>query len=153
MNGSTLKALRSLLFFTQDEAAILIGGVSLRSWQYWEVGQRKIPNDVIDKITFLINWRKQVILQANIALKEMLESVPEGAPVEPISIIGYISVEDWMTLPDREPVFWKPHCSATAELVASFTGRSIIFNAPAYREWLGDRQDCEAMRSAWAAEQ
>lgn len=56
-----------------------------------------------------------------------------------------------MTLPDREPVFWKPHCSVTAELVASMAGRSIIFNAPAYRTWLANRQDSEAMRSAWAA--
>lgn len=153
MNGSTLKVLRNLLFFTQDEAAILIGGVSTRSWNYWEVGQRTIPKDVIDKIAFLINWRKQAIEQGTLALKDMLASVPEGSPFEPISIITYASIEDWMTLPDREPVFWKPHCSATAEIVASMAGRSVIFNVPSYREWLGKRQDNEAMRSAWAAAQ
>lgn len=153
MNGSTLKALRSLLFYTQDEAAALIGEVSLRSWQYWEQGNRTIPADVVNKINYLVDWRKNAILRGNEALKQMLESLPKGAPIEPISIISYASVEDWMTLPDREPVFWKPHCSATAELVASMAGRSIIFDAPAYRAWLGDRQDSESMRGAWAAEQ
>lgn len=153
MNGSTLKALRSLLFFTQDEAAILIGDVSTRSWNYWEVGQRTIPQDAIDKINYLITWRKQAIQTGALALKDMLDSVPEGAPVEPISIISYGSIEDWMTMPDREPVFWKPHCSATAELVASMAGRSVVFNAPAYRSWLGNRQDNETMRGVWAAEQ
>jgi hypothetical protein len=151
MNGSTLKALRSLLFFTQDEAATLIGGVSTRSWNYWEVDQRTIPQDVIDKITFLINWRKQAIERSTLALKDMFANVPEGVAVEPISIITYASVEDWMTLPNREPVFWKPHCSVTAELVASMTGRLVIFDVSAYREWLGMRQDNESMPSARTA--
>lgn len=153
MNGSTLTALRRLLFFTQDEAAILIGGVTLRSWQYWEVDKRTIPQDVIDKISYLVAWRKRAIQAGESALKVMLEKVPAGQPVTPMSIISYASVEDWMTLPDREPVFWRPHCSAVAELVASMAGRSVVFNAPAYRAWLGERPDNEAMRGAWAAEQ
>ena len=73
--------------------------------------------------------------------------------MEPISFVTYGSIEDWMTLPDREPVFWKPHCSAVSELISSFTGRSVLFSGPDYREWLGDRKDSETMRGLWAAEQ
>lgn len=153
MNGATLKALRSLLFFTQDEAAVLVGGVSTRSWQYWEVNQRPIPQDVIDKINYLVRWRQTAIEQGILALKSMLDSIPPGGEAEPVSIITYGSIEDWMTLPDREPAFWRPHCSVVAELVGSFAGRSVVFNGLAYRAWLGNRKDNESMRSAWAAEQ
>ena len=79
MNGSTLKALRSLLFFTQDEAAILIGGVSLRSWQYWEVDKRTIHPDVIDRVTSLIHWRKKAIETVELALGDMLANIPGRA--------------------------------------------------------------------------
>ncbi|MDO8729446.1 MAG: DUF1870 family protein [bacterium] len=151
MNGSTLKALRSLLFFTQEEASILIGGVSLRSWQYWEVDKRTIPQDVIDRVTSLILWRKKAIETVELALGDMLAHIPADQPVEPLTIIVYGSVEDWMTLPDREPVMWKPHCSAVANLCASFAARSIVFDAPAYARWLGKRKDNETMRGQWAA--
>lgn len=151
MNGSTLKALRSLLFFTQDEAAALVGGVSLRSWQYWEVDRRTIPQDVVEKMSLLVAWRDQAISAGVESCKKMIESLPKGAEYEPISIVTYGSADDWMTLPDREPILWKPHCSVVAEIVAKVDGRAVLFDAPAYAKWLGKRKDSESMRSAWAA--
>lgn len=38
MNGVTFKAIRSLLHFSQHEAAEIIGGVTLRNWSSWEAG-------------------------------------------------------------------------------------------------------------------
>ena len=152
MNGPTLKALRSLLFFTMDEAAIMIGNVSLRSWQYWEAGQRTIPTDVIDRIEWLIGWRDRAIQAGTQAIKEMLAQLPEDAESGPVSLISYASVEDWMSLPDREPVMWKPHCAVTAAMCACLPAQIVMFDGPAYAKWLAGRDDNETMRSHWAAE-
>ena len=152
MNSPTLKALRSLLFFTMDEAASLIGNVQLRSWQYWEAGQRTIPADVIEKITSLAKWRVQAVRAGVQAIEEMLSQLPPDAEFDPIGLVSYASVEDWMTLPDREPILWKPHCSVIAEMCACLPVQVVIFDGPAYAKWLAGREDNEAMRSYWAAE-
>jgi len=152
MNGPTLKALRNLLFFTMDEASHLIGNVQLRSWQYWEAGQRPIPADVIEKITSLAKWRGQAVTAGAQAIEGMLSQLPPDAEFDPIGLVSYASVEDWMTLPDREPVLWKPHCSVIAEMCACLPVQVVIFDGPAYAKWLAGRDDNETMRSHWAAE-
>lgn len=44
-----------------SEAAEEIGNVSPRSWQYWEAGQRNIPEDVIAEMYALLSIRADKI--------------------------------------------------------------------------------------------
>jgi hypothetical protein len=50
-------------------------------------------------------------------------------------------------------VLWRPQQSVCAALLAEFPGRVrlVSVDGPAYADWLGRRNDGEALRSAWAA--
>ena len=61
MNGTTLKALRLALGYTQPEAASMIGGVALRTWKYWEAGNIPVPLDVENKMYELFDYKREVI--------------------------------------------------------------------------------------------
>lgn len=148
MTPITLQALRRLLFFTQPEAATLIGQVTERSWRFWEDGQRTIPVDVIERIQQLVSWRMTALQTASDAITDGMANAPENT--EPPRLIWYNTVEDWMTMPDREPVLWRPHCSVIAELCARHHAIAVPFNAPNYSRWLAGRKDSEAMRGQWA---
>lgn len=50
MKKEQLQGLRKALFLDVKEAAELIGNVSPRSWQYWESGDRPVPQDVEEKM-------------------------------------------------------------------------------------------------------
>lgn len=52
-----LKALRKTFFLTIDEAAELVGHVCVRSWKYWETGNRKFPNHVLDRLKQFASYR------------------------------------------------------------------------------------------------
>jgi hypothetical protein len=149
LTPATLQALRRLLFFSVDEAASMIGGVSPRSWQYWERGNRTIPEDVIKSIRGLCTWRAQALATAE---KQIAELQARHGPAAQVALLWYQSLDDWATLPGREPVQWRPQCSVVAELAARHNARLVTFDGPAYAAWLGRRKDSEAMRGAWAAE-
>lgn len=55
MDGNKLQALRKVLFLSEQEAATLIGGVTTRTWQYWENGKKPVPQDVETKILEVVN--------------------------------------------------------------------------------------------------
>lgn len=148
MTPATLQALRRLLFFSVEEAALLIGGVSPRSWQYWERGERSIPSDVIATVRRLCDWRAQAIAAADASIRELQA---RHGPRAAVALAWYQTLDDWATLPAREPLQWRPQCSVVAELAARHGARLVTFDAPAYAAWLGDRQDSEQMRGAWAA--
>lgn len=149
MTPATLQALRRLLFFTVEEAAALIGGVSPRSWQFWERGERTIPADVIETIHRLLAWRAQALATATDALAEMQA---RHGPPESFRLVWYQTPDDWATVPGFNPLLWRPHCSVAAELAANHGAELVAFDGPAYAVWLGKRKDSEAMRGAWAAE-
>lgn len=65
-------------------------------------------------------------------------------------MVWYDSLDDWMTLNDREAVLWRPQCSVVAESVA-MGARLVRFDTADYLKWLGKRKDGEALRGAWAA--
>ena len=144
MRPETLQALRRLLFFSVDEAATLVGRVSVRSWQYWERGERAIPEDVRNAILHLADWRQRALGAA----RQQIKPTPRGAR---LAMVWYNTLDDWATLSEREPEYWRPQCSVLAELAAEFGADLVCFNAPAYRAWLGNRKDGEPMRGAWAA--
>ena len=75
---------------------------------------------------------------------------PDGAAV---ALVWYDTLDDWATLPGREPAMWRPQQSVCAALLAELPGRIrlVQFDTPAYSSWLIGRTDSEAMRSQWAA--
>lgn len=148
MTPATLQALRRLLFFSVEEAALLIGDVSPRSWQYWERGERNIPADVMATIERLCAWRAQAIARADASIRDLQSHHgPQAASV----LVWYQTLDDWATLPAREPLLWRPQCSVVAELASRYGARLVSFDGPAYRQWLGSRKDSEQLRGAWAA--
>lgn len=144
MTPATLQALRRLLFFSIEEAALLVGRASARSWQYWERGERSIPGDVSKTVLALVRWRDQALA----ATRKQIAAMPPGAK---LALVWYNTLDDWATVEGREPEYWRPQCSVLAEVAAEFNAALIRFDAPAYRAWLGNRKDTEAMRGAWAA--
>ncbi len=153
MNQQTLKALRCLLFFSRPEAALLVAasdarprGVSDRAWRQWEAGEYPVPQDVEVAISRLAEWRQAAI---SAAVKQ-ISSMPDETH---IALVWYESLDDWATLPGREPVLWRPQQAVCAALLAEFPGRvSLVrFDGVSYSEWLNRREDSEMMRSAWAA--
>lgn len=148
MTPTILQALRRLLFFSVEEAALLIGGVSPRSWQYWERGERSIPADVAETVRRLCAWRAQAIAAADSSLRELRG---RGGREAALVLVWYQTLDDWATLPGREPLQWRPQCSAIAEIAARHGARLVQFDGAEYAAWLGDRQDSESLRGAWAA--
>lgn len=146
MKSFELEAARRLLFFSPPEAAAMISGTSEQAWRRWESGARGVPDDVAGRVCSLLNWRQSAI---DVAVGRISDS-PENVEV---ALIWYDSLDDWATLPGREPVMWRPQQSVCAALQAEFPGRLqlVRFDVPAYTEWLADRADGESMRGEWAA--
>lgn len=154
MTSRELQALRRLLNFSRPEAAQLIAasptrpaGVSDRAWRLWEEGERlEVPADVAERIRQLASWRAAAIdaAEAQIAV------APADAS---LALVWYDTLDDWATLPDREPVQWRPQQAVIAHLLGGHAGRVriVAFDGPAYAAWLAGREDSEAMRDAWAA--
>ena len=148
MTPATLQALRRLLFFSVDEAAAMIGGVSPRSWQFWERGDRTIPADVIAIVGNLCRWRSAAIDAAENQIYDLKarHRNPNG-----LTLVWYQTIGDWATLPGRDPLQWRPQCSVIAAIAASHSAKLVAFDGAAYRAWLENRTDTESMRGAWAA--
>lgn len=148
MTGIELEALRRLLFFSPPEAAMLVANVSEQAWRRWEAGTRSVPGDVSAKLIQLSDWRLSAIDGA----VRQVGSMPVDAK---ISLVWYRSIDDWSTLPGREPALWRPQQSACAALMAEFSGRMrlVEFSGSRYSAWLGQRADGEDMRAYWANEE
>lgn len=147
MTPATLQALRRLFFFSVEEAALLIGCVSPRSWHYWERGERNIPADVIATVERLCLWRAQALAAAEASIADV--QARQG-PQSEMVLVWYQTLDEWATLPGREPLLWRPQCSVVAELTARHGARLIAFDGRSYAEWLGKRKDNESLRGAWA---
>jgi len=148
MNGITLQALRSLLFFSVPEAARMVAGVQERTWRYWESDRGKVPEDVAETIIGLLVFRADLIAETSAQIEEM--TVKHGAP-ESIRITYYSTLDDWMTQELADSICWRPHCSAMAEIACRHGAVLVRFDAPDYARWLGSRKDNSAMRGEWAA--
>lgn len=146
MLGIELEALRRLLFFSPPEAATMIADASEQAWRRWESGARGVPSDVKQQILRLAEWRQAAID----AVVKQIARAPDGAAV---ALVWYDTLDDWATLPGREPAMWRPQQSVCAALLAELPGRIrlVQFDTPAYSSWLIGRTDSEAMRSQWAA--
>jgi hypothetical protein len=148
MNHSELEAARRLLFFSLAEAAALLGGVSEQAWRRWEAGSRPIPPDVVEAVESLMIWRDS-------ALSESLKQIEAAPDATRCALIWYSTLDDWDTLPDSEPILWRPHQSVVAQLASMTPDRTrlVAFDLSAYHAWLGSRADSSVLRSQWATEQ
>ena len=153
MTPTTLKAFRSLLFFSTAEAAIFIGNVDETIWTAYEEGELPVPTDVASKMDELIQWREGKLLTAEQTFSRFQTALPKEFEMEMPVLVWYPTLDDWMTLPGREPVMWRPRCSVVAQLCARYNAVVVPFDGPAYAAWLAGRPDGETMRGIWAAEQ
>ena len=156
MTPTTLRALRRLFFFTAAEAAQHIAtdqnglGVSEQGWRQWESGELPIPEAVAVRMHELNEWRSLTLdaTADNIRIQMREKS---GTP-ESIFVIWYDSIEDWLTLPHRDPVMWRLQQAVCAALLGMFSiVRLIPFDRTNYIAWLAGREDSEALRAEWAA--
>ena len=119
-----LQALRRHLFFSVAEAAELIGHVSPRAWQYWERGERPIPEAVAQEMRRLVGWRAEAVRQAELAITEMSRAGADGGAA-PVNLVWYQTLDDWLRWQNMPPELWRPYCSAAAEISAQY-GVAIV---------------------------
>ena len=156
MTPTTLQALRRLLFYTPQEAALFVAasperpqGVSNQQWQQWEDGVQPVPADLAQKITELVDWRSTALAATADTIRQQIKD--KGVP-EAVFIIWYESLDDWKSLPNRDPAMWRLQQTVCAALAGMFSTVCLIsFDAAAYAAWLADREDTESMRAQWAS--
>ena len=156
MTPTSLKALRKLLFFTVQEAAQLIAaspdqpqGVSDLVWQQWEDGRAPIPEFVATRINELNEWRSMALDATADNIRVQMKE--KGGKPESIFVIWYDKLEDWKSMPNREPIMWRLQQAVCASLLGMFSIIKLIpFDATSYSTWLSGREDSESLRAEWA---
>lgn len=140
MNGKTLQALRGFLFFTVPEAARMIGAVQERSWRRWEYDGAPVPADVQETILQLIEARSLMLSNAKVEIAKAGES--------DVLLTYYENIDDWL----EAPIMWRVHCSAMAKLASLGKNIKLVaFDSVNYKNWLGEKEDNQGNRAAWAA--
>lgn len=147
MKPIELKAARELLGFSQSEAARYIADdVSLRTWQYFETGERAIKQEVIDKINFLLNRRREVLKTVQ---EKMLY---EQADLKQIAVIYYEDASDCASV-----VEWRFSQSLAKTLALDYGAKLVKFNQQEYTAWLASHllhgevlEDTPENRATWA---
>ena len=156
MTPITLQALRRLFFFTTAEAAQYIAagknasGVPEQRWRQWESGELPIPENIAARMNELNEWRSLALdaTADNIRIQMREKS---GAP-ESIFVIWYDKIEDWLSLPKRDPVMWRLQQAVCASLLGMFSIVKLIpFDSANYHAWLAGREDSESLRVEWAS--
>ena len=127
MSGAECQALRQLLLLTQKEAGTWIGQVSERSWQYWESGQRPVPQDVATLLRNIVKEREKLVRAA-------ISQIAGGE--RPVAV-WYQTEDDWKwrSAPKDKPWAWKVHNSVIAELTGQQRMTLVGFNESAFVAW------------------
>ena len=157
MNRTNLQAMRCHLFFSPAEAARLIAatpehpdGVPEQTWQDWESGRQPIPDYVVERMAELGEWRSDAL--AATADNIRIQITEKNGMPESVFVIWYDTLEDWLSLPNRQPVMWRLQQSVCAALKGMFGIVKLVgFDASSYRAWLDNRDDTEALRAEWAS--
>lgn len=156
MTPTTLQALRRLLFLSPLEAALFVAartespqGVSEQQWLQWENGDQPVPADLARKITELVDWRATALAATADTIRQQIKD--KGIP-EAVFIIWYERLDDWKSLPNRDPLMWRLQQAVCAALAGMFSTVCLVpFDAAAYAAWLSGRDDTESMRAQWAS--
>jgi hypothetical protein len=157
MTPTALQALRRLLFFTVQDAARLIASnqdqpqsVAEGIWQQWENGTLPIPQEISERMKELSDWRSDAL--AATAENIRIQITEKSGVPDSVFVIWYDTLEDWLSLPNREPVMWRLQQSVCASLMSMFSIlRLVRFDPIAYHAWRDDREDAESLRAEWAS--
>lgn len=143
MQGHELEALRRLLMYSREEAARYLGaddrnpkGVEERTWNRWEAGDR-VPQFIVARVRAMMDARARFI-------EDQRRSSAAG---ERPLVLWYREADDMVG--DR--AYWRPWCSAVAQLYSEGTVRVVLFDGPAYARWRTghSRADDVATRAEW----
>ena len=157
MSPTALQALRQLLFFNTQDAARLIAaspthpqGVTEDTWQQWECGALPIPPEIAERMKELNDWRSDAL--AATADNIRIQITEKSGMPDSIFVIWYDSLEDWLSLPSRDPIMWRLQQSVCAALMGMFSiVKPVRFDAAGYHAWRGEREDTESLRGEWAS--
>jgi hypothetical protein len=109
LTNSELQATRKILMLDVSEAAEGIGKVSNRTWQYWESGRSKVPDDVDMEIYGLVKIRNDMIDEHK---KKQMECEEVG---EIYKIPYYHTFEQYIAdHPEHSKVNWRLHQAAVS---------------------------------------
>ena len=137
MTPLELKNARILLGLKTNEAAVHLGKMSLRGWQYLEKGERTINPDIIDNINALLNRRQEMI-------RDLIDT--QGMNLNHVSVIYYSAPEYCENILE-----WRFTQSLARTLHFDFGAKLIVFNPEEYFKWLVGREDNQKNRALWAA--
>ncbi|MDK4544556.1 DUF1870 family protein [Kingella kingae] len=137
MTPIELKNARILLGLTTDEAAVHLGKMSLRSWQYLEKGERTISHNVMDNITALLTRRQEMI-------RDLIDT--QGINLNHVAVIYHEAPEYCESILE-----WRFTQSLARTLHFDFGAKLIVFNPEEYFKWLVGREDNKKNRALWAA--
>lgn len=119
MTPATLRALRDLMFLTAEDAARLLAagderpdGVQPRSWMAWERGEKPIPGDVAVRVRTA--WAARQTILAGERQRIADDDARFGAE-RIVTAVYYQRPDRW----PGDPLSWRLHCSALAELAAT----------------------------------
>jgi predicted RNase H-like HicB family nuclease len=113
MSGKELQVCRKLLMLDVKEAASILGGVSPRSWQYWEADRSSVPDDVADKVTALLTERQHII-------ERIEHDVTQYSTGKRLSYPYYATLDSFQAAhPGQGVLSWRVYQSALADLYAA----------------------------------
>ena len=113
LNNFELQAVRKLLMLEVSEAAECLGKVSNRTWQYWESGRSKVPDDVDMELYALTQFRNKIILETQHGSFE--NDIPQFTEVGTLKWYRTHTAFQ-IDYPDENKVMWRLHQSVAAYL-------------------------------------
>ena len=131
--------------------------VSSQSVVDWRAEKYKVPQKVIDWLDKLSFFEQKV---AGIADSMVTEAKNKPLEFSKPNIAILIYPDDkvfWEFNPDMSFVPAKTHAIFMARLARDiknyYDSSIVIFDKKSYLKWLGDKEDSQGLRSAWAGEQ
>ena len=119
MSGKELQVCRKLLMLDVKEAASILGGVSPRSWQYWEADRSSVPDDVADKVTALLTERQHIIERIENDVTQYNDN-PQHETGKRLSYPYHATLESFQAAhPGQGVLSWRVYQSALADLYAA----------------------------------
>ena len=154
MKIKQLAAFKRQLGFSDSQAAEHIGAaagiyITADQWSSMEKGLFPLPESVIDVVARLLVWR---VAALDAATKQIELLFRQHGKHQRVALIEYLSLADWMSLPTRDPLLWRPQCSVVKVLAKDRRVKLVKFDISDFSAWLAGRVDGEDMRSLWAAE-
>lgn len=151
MTAAELKTLRESLGLSAQWVAENIANCQLRSYQFWEAGERAVPEDVAEQLEELDERFEDLV--------EGAVSKAEESNANEVALIRYKTDEDlWQASPSMKPLPARAHAALIARTkrdleALGFDTKIVYFDLLKYQEFLKGRKDTPARRSEWACDE